>query len=91
MAEQTRLATGDLRALPFADASFDVVVSSLAIHNIAESLGRRAAIAEAYRVLRPVGGHAARHRHQTRLAGARAQRHGMIDRIIASGSSTSST
>ena len=29
--------TADMRALPFADATFDVVVSSLAIHNISSS------------------------------------------------------
>ena len=33
VAERISLETGDMRSLPFADASFDVVVSSLAIHN----------------------------------------------------------
>ena len=47
--------TGDARALPFADASFDVVVSSLAIHNIAARAGREQAIAEGFRVLKPGG------------------------------------
>ena len=32
--------TGDMRALPFPDASFDVVVSSLAIHNIRSNVAR---------------------------------------------------
>ncbi len=32
--ERVEIETGDMRALPFPDASFDVVVSSLAIHNI---------------------------------------------------------
>jgi ubiquinone/menaquinone biosynthesis C-methylase UbiE len=44
-----------MRSLPFEDNSFDLVVSSLAIHNIRESAGRLKAIAEAVRVLRPGG------------------------------------
>src|SRR5262245_53286626 len=47
--------TGDMRALPFPDATFDLVVSSLAIHNIRRSVERRKAVAEAFRVLRPGG------------------------------------
>jgi len=47
--------TGDMRALRFPDGSFDVVVSSLAIHNIHPSAGRTQAIAEAWRVLKPGG------------------------------------
>ena len=44
-----------MRALPFPDASFDVVVSSLAIHNIRSNADRAQAVAEAWRVLRPGG------------------------------------
>jgi arsenite methyltransferase len=47
--------TGDARKLPYADASFDVVASMTAIHNIPDAAGRRDAIAEAWRVLRPGG------------------------------------
>lgn len=47
--------TGDMRALPFPDATFDLVVSSLAIHNISGSSERAKAIAEAFRVLKPGG------------------------------------
>ena len=47
--------TGDVRKLPFADATFDVVVSSLAIHNISSKAGRAKAISEAWRVLKPGG------------------------------------
>jgi SAM-dependent methyltransferase len=46
---------GDMRALPFPDASFDLVVSSLAIHNIRSNRDRRQAIAEGFRVLAPGG------------------------------------
>jgi arsenite methyltransferase len=49
------LLTGDLRALPLRDGTADVVVSSLAIHNIPKAEGRLAAIREAARILRPGG------------------------------------
>jgi ubiquinone/menaquinone biosynthesis C-methylase UbiE len=42
-----------MRALPFPDASFDLVVSSLAIHNIPSNDARAQAIKEAWRVLKP--------------------------------------
>ena len=44
-----------MTALPFAADGFDVVVSSLAIHNIKGEVGRDKAIDEAIRVLRPGG------------------------------------
>ncbi|HET9984569.1 MAG TPA: class I SAM-dependent methyltransferase [Longimicrobiales bacterium] len=47
--------TGDARHLEFPDASFDVVLSSLAIHNIPSAEGRERAVREAARVLRPGG------------------------------------
>lgn len=47
--------TADMRALPFPDATFDLVVSSLAIHNIRGNADRRLAVVEGYRVLRPGG------------------------------------
>ena len=55
VADQVELHTGDMTALPFENNSFDVVVSSLAIHNIRGSAGREKAIGEAVRVLRPGG------------------------------------
>jgi SAM-dependent methyltransferase len=55
VADRVELLTGDMRALPFEDASFDVVVSSVAIHNIPDAAGRAAAVDEAVRVLRPGG------------------------------------
>jgi ubiquinone/menaquinone biosynthesis C-methylase UbiE len=47
--------TGDMRALPFSNASFSLVVSSLAIHNISGADGRAKAVSEAWRVLAPGG------------------------------------
>jgi arsenite methyltransferase len=55
VADHIELRTADMRALPFADSSFDVIVSSLAIHNIKGAPGRNQALDEAIRVLRPGG------------------------------------
>ncbi len=56
--DKVTIETGDARALPFADHTFDVVVSMTAIHNIKGNAGRRQALHEAARVVRP-GGHVA--------------------------------
>ena len=53
--DRVELVDADTRALPFASASFDVVVSSLAISDIRDSDGRAQALREAVRVLRPGG------------------------------------
>jgi SAM-dependent methyltransferase len=55
VADRVEIREADMRELPFADASFDVVLASLAIHNIDSRAGRAAAIAEIARVLRPGG------------------------------------
>jgi len=55
VADRVEVRTGDMTALPFEDSSFDVVVSSLAIHNISGRAGREKAMDEAVRVLRPGG------------------------------------
>jgi arsenite methyltransferase len=47
--------TADARALPFDASSFDVVLSSVAIHNIADPAGRALAVSEIARVIRPGG------------------------------------
>jgi arsenite methyltransferase len=53
--DRVEVVDGDMRELPFADASFDAVVSSLAIHNVHEAEGRERACFEIARVLRPGG------------------------------------
>ena len=53
--DRVAIETGDMRSLPFADGSFDVVVSSLAIHNIRGRPDRAKAVTEAWRVLTPGG------------------------------------
>lgn len=55
VAERVEVRDGDARQLPFPDASFDVVVSSLALHNIYDRQGREQAVREIARVLRPGG------------------------------------
>ena len=53
--DSTEVVTGDMRDMPFDSESFDVVVSSWAIHNIPDTAGRDQAIQEAVRVLKPGG------------------------------------
>jgi SAM-dependent methyltransferase len=55
VADRVELHTADMTALPLADGSVDVIVSSLAIHNIPDRTGRQRALDEAVRVLRPGG------------------------------------
>jgi len=58
VAGRIKIETADARKLPFAAGSFDVVVSSLALHNISSSQERAKAVNEIARVLKP-GGHLA--------------------------------
>jgi arsenite methyltransferase len=53
--DRVQIETGDMRTLPYPDATFDLVVSSLAIHNIGSNAGRKRAIVEGFRVLKPKG------------------------------------
>jgi arsenite methyltransferase len=53
--DRIELHTADMRRLPFEDNSFDVVVSSLAIHNVPGAGERAKALREAARVLKPGG------------------------------------
>jgi arsenite methyltransferase len=53
--DRVEVRDADMRAMPFADATFDVVVASLAIHNIAGRDERRRALHEIARVLKPGG------------------------------------
>ena len=47
--------TADMCALPFRDASLDLVLSQAAVHNVPDASGRRRAVEEMARVLRPGG------------------------------------
>jgi len=55
--DRVEVKTADMRKLPFDAASFDLVLSSKAIHNVYSADGRAEAIREIARVLKP-GGHA---------------------------------
>jgi arsenite methyltransferase len=53
--DRVELHSADMTALPFPDDSFDLVLSSLAVHNTKTRARQTAAIDEAARVLRPGG------------------------------------
>src|SRR5947207_9370954 len=55
VADKVDVHTGDARKLPFRDASFDVVLSSMALHNIYNAGERQTAVREIARVLAPGG------------------------------------
>jgi arsenite methyltransferase len=55
VAERVEVRTADMRQLPFPDASFDVVVSCAAIHNLPDRGDREQAVREIARVLKPDG------------------------------------
>ena len=55
VADRVEVQTADARKLPFGDASFDVVLSSAALHNIYNAGERQTAVREIARVLK-VGG-----------------------------------
>ncbi|HEY7313633.1 MAG TPA: class I SAM-dependent methyltransferase [Gemmataceae bacterium] len=55
LADRIEVQDADAQRLPFADASFDVVVSSLVLHNIPSREGRQQAVREIARVLKPGG------------------------------------
>jgi SAM-dependent methyltransferase len=53
--DRVKLRDGDAREMPFDNLSFDVVLSSWALHNIYDETGRRRALEEIVRVLKPGG------------------------------------
>nr|WP_240968940.1 class I SAM-dependent methyltransferase [Streptomyces sp. HNM0575] len=55
VADHVELRTADMTELPFEDESFDVIVSSMAVHNLKARAERDRALTEAVRVLRPGG------------------------------------
>ena len=55
VSDRVTVRDGDMRQLPLEDASVDVVVSSLAIHNVPSAADRASSIREIARVVRPGG------------------------------------
>ena len=51
--DRIEVVNADVRSLPFADQSFDAVISSMVIHNIANQVERKKAIEKMIRVLKP--------------------------------------
>jgi arsenite methyltransferase len=71
VADRVELRDADARSLPFADGSFDVVLSSWALHNIYDRTERLKAVTEICRVLKPGGRVAISDiRHASEYAGA---------------------
>ncbi|MEB3983553.1 class I SAM-dependent methyltransferase [Mycobacterium sp. 663a-19] len=79
VAERVEVRTADMTALPLDSESVDVVVSSLAIHNIPTRAGRRKALDEAVRVLRPGGRLAIADLWETRQHAARLRELGWLN------------
>jgi arsenite methyltransferase len=55
VSDRVRIETGDARKLVYPDGNYDVVMSTLAIHNMPDKADRDAAIREVWRVLKPGG------------------------------------
>lgn len=55
VADRVKVENGDARKLTYGDKSFDVVVSSLTLHNIPDASERASALREIMRVLKPGG------------------------------------
>jgi len=55
VADRVAVETGDITRLPFADASFDAVISMTVLHNIPSRDARDQALRELVRVLKPGG------------------------------------
>lgn len=55
VADRVTVQTADMRALPFAEEAFDVILSAWAVHNVPDAEGRRLALSEMLRVLKPGG------------------------------------
>lgn len=55
VSDRVDLVDADARQIPFPDGTFDVIVSSWALHNIPDADGRAQAIREIARVLKPGG------------------------------------
>jgi ubiquinone/menaquinone biosynthesis C-methylase UbiE len=55
VADRVTVQDGDARQMPFADSTFDVIVSRAVLHNIYNSAERQQAVREIARVLKPGG------------------------------------
>ncbi len=79
VADRIEVHTADMTDLRLPDGSFDLIVSSLAIHNLPGRQARLSAIDEAVRVLRPGGRVVIADLGFTRLYATRLRERGMVD------------
>jgi arsenite methyltransferase len=79
VSDRIELLTADIRAIPLPDDSFDVVVSSLAIHNLSDPTACDEVIDEAVRVMRPGGTVFIADIRATSAYAERLRHHGMAD------------
>jgi SAM-dependent methyltransferase len=79
VADRIELFTADIRAIPLPDDSFDVVASSLAIHNLPDATARDEVIDEAVRVMRAGGTLFIADIRATSAYAERLRHHGMAD------------
>ena len=89
VSDRVTVRDGDMRALPLEDASVDVVVSSLAIHNVDTEQDRAISIREIARVVRPGGrvaildiAHVGDYARELRRAGFVVERNGVTPWIF---------
>lgn len=89
VSDRVTVRDGDMRALPLEDASVDVVVSSLAIHNVDTAQDRALSIREIARVVRPGGrvaildiAHVGDYARELRRAGFVVERNGVTPWIF---------
>lgn len=55
VADKVILKSGDMRQMPFENMQFDAIISSMSIHNVNTVEGRKLALQEIFRVLKPGG------------------------------------
>jgi arsenite methyltransferase len=53
--DRVEVKTADMRNLPFDDHSVDIIMASMAVHNVKSKEGRKKALLEIHRVLKPGG------------------------------------
>lgn len=89
VSDRVTVRDGDMRQLPLDDASVDVVVSSLAIHNVPSAAERASSIREIARVVRPGGrvaildiAHVSDYARELRNAGFVVERNGITPWIF---------
>lgn len=79
VADRVAVRTGDMTKMPFDDASFDVVVSNVAIHNVYDRSGRERTMQEIARVLKPGGRVVIHDIRYVEDYGEALARHGLVD------------